>query len=117
MMGVDLTLMPVIYRESLLCVSMWPLNRRCAINDAIMTLPSSELLGPAQCFMAILPDGGTGYGSATEDKYGEPLRQIAAGTLCSLSIHPDIADDFQNRAIWAALVCYPPDWPVVMFWH
>lgn len=60
---------------------------------------------------------GTCYGPTTETPYGTHVKYVFAVYLKPLSNHPDVTDNYKNRAIWAFIRECPDDLKIALFWH
>jgi hypothetical protein len=113
-MGVDLTLMPVLFQNSWLCHEMITCDLNRDLWQAIEKLGERPVGQPVQSFRARTPDGDETYGDLSVNPYGTPLTWLPAGELSHAFLE---ADSRKNRAIRAFLIELPSDWPVVLFWH
>lgn len=116
-MSVDLTLMPLLSRDSFCAHQMVAVERRPELWPEIEKLPHEKMQAALACYVSVLPDGERGYGNATETPYGDPITFTTAGDLLSLKNHKAVQDCWQNRAAWAWLAHYPKDWPIVLWWR
>ena len=57
------------------------------------------------------------YGLTTKTPYGEDLKYVKAVHLKAYASHPEVQDNYINRAIWAYLACLPDETKVALYWH
>ena len=112
-MGVDLTIMPVLFRDSWLCHDMLTLDRCRYMWDDIANLGEKPVGQPVQSFRSRCEDGESCYGDMTETPYGTPLTWLPAGSLATAITYQTP----KNVGIRAFLECLPSDWPVVLYWY
>jgi hypothetical protein len=117
MMGVDLTLMPLMQRNFWASSDLICLERRRELWPAIEALNATPVPRPVNCFRARRRDGEATYGEVETNPYGVRLTWLTPADLLPLASHEGVTDNWRNRGIWALLAEMPPDWPVVLFWH
>lgn len=117
-MGVDLTLMPLLGKQSWVAHDMIRVCRRGELWEPIAALPTKTIPQPLHCYVARHNiDGKTCYGPVEFDPYGERLTYTTTTDLFTVKDHGAVQDNWQNRAVWAYLEQMPADWPVVLYWH
>lgn len=117
-MGVDLTLMPVLFDGQWLCHELIRVERRRDLWEPICELPQTQIPEPIRCFVAQDPKTGeTYYGERDTDPYGCAMKYTTAGDLLTVKDHEGVQDNFRNRAAWAYLAQLPAHWPIVLYWH
>ena len=111
-MGVDLSLFPVghVIARDWCSFSRIEVNRRRELWPAVHALPAVAI-GTLTGYLD------KGFHAETTDKYGARLKAVTAGDLATLAAAPGIADDSQNRAVWAYLAALPPATDIVLYWH
>ena len=110
-MGVDLMLMPVLFKNSWLCHEMIECCRDRELWDEISSLGEIPVGRPVQSYFASSEGK---YGDTFETPYGTKLTWLPAGKLSAV-LRGNSA--WKNKAIAALLAEYPDDWPVVLYWH
>lgn len=104
-MGVDLTIFPgkLITNNEFLSFSRLRVNGNYVLHDKIKQLNSyviPELTG----FFS------EGYGTVTDDKYGNQIRWVYAKYLASIF-------DKEDKAVKAYLEALEPDHQIALYWH
>lgn len=116
-MGVDLTLMPLLSKDTWCSHDLIRLNRRRELWDPVAALPQWPIPKALSCHQARDPKTGeTCYGDAETTPYGDRMTYTTAGDLFTLGDHEGVQDNWQNKAVWAYLANMPPDWPIVLYW-
>lgn len=113
-MGVDLTLMPVMFSHGWLCHEMIKASRNYDTHDAIRAADPDPVGVPVSSHLAQDDEGNSTYGDTTTNPYGGPLTWLSAGVLALIFAE---SEGWKDQAIGALLAKYPPDWPVVIYWH
>lgn len=112
-MGVDLTLMPVLFKDSWLCHEMLACPRDNDLFAEIAKIDKTEVGKPVQSFRALDEAGNQTYGALEFNPYGTRLTWLPAGDLAAAFLH---CDHRKARAIRSFLL-EMGDWPIVLYWH
>jgi hypothetical protein len=129
-MGVDLTLIPASHGSFegpetvyVLGHTILHLDRDYDLWDRIKAIPSETF--PKDTFSSYFAereDGENEYGYCNQDPYGNRLLWVQAGQLADVmkeyiqkEYRPD--DGPNNQAATAFLAAFPPQKPVVLYWH
>ena len=116
-MGIDLKILPVMFKGQWFCPDMLELPKNYDLWDKINELPQQPIPEPLSCFLSRDDEGNTCYGDIDETPYGKRITYTTAGALLSLKDHEGVKNNWRKRAAWAYLAELPEDWPICLYWH
>jgi hypothetical protein len=119
-MGVDLRLLPIECEQpgNIFSHSVLSCERRYDLFETIRALPSR--CGPDVLWSFCSRDKEfeeAHYGNTNETPYGERVMCVYNRDLKVLINHPEVVDNYMNRAIWAYLDKLPDTVRIALFWH
>lgn len=117
-MGLDLSLLP--FDGSWFSQTVLPCERRTDLFDELLALDRTGRHVPENFESYLSRDDKyeeCHYGATTETPYGDKLVYVKAANLKAYAAHPEVQDNYQNRAVWAYLDCLPDETKVALYWH
>ena|SRR5258706_10591740 len=113
-MGVELNLLPLLYRDQWLSHEIIYLAKDYDLWERIDALPQKEIPQPISCYLATDGSGEKKYGLILKTPYGKPITYVTASDLLQIDLSEDAS--WREKAVWAYLAQMPPDRQICLYW-